>query len=271
MSGTATMDAGAAAEAAELLWRLWDSGRTVDSLPERVRPITVDDGWAIQRALDAHAGAAAGWKIAATSAAGQAHIGADGPLAGRLYRRSIRTSGCGVDADSLTMRVAEAEFAFRIARDVPVGARPPARGEVLDAVGALVPAIEVPDSRFDDLLAAGLPSMMADGLCCGFLVLGDEVTGWDPGRLASHPVHMRRNGVVVARGVGRDVLGDPLDALTWLARHLHARVFAMGAGDIVTTVACTPANAVGNGDDLTAEFADLVEVRVQFVTTGAAA
>src|SRR5439155_10854397 len=110
MSGTATMDAGAAAEAAELLWRLWDGGRTVDSLPERVRPITVDDGWAIQRALDAHAGAAAGWKIAATSAAGQAHIGADGPLAGRLYRRSIRTSGCGVDADSLTMRVAEAEF-----------------------------------------------------------------------------------------------------------------------------------------------------------------
>jgi 2-keto-4-pentenoate hydratase len=263
----ALIDAGTAAEAAELLWRLWDSGQTVGALPERVRPRTVSDGWVIQRELDAHAGAAAGWKIAATSAAGQAHIGADGPLAGRLYRRCIRASGCELDAASLTMRVAEAEFAFRIAHDLPVGTHPPSRGEILDAVGALVPAIEVPDSRFDDLLAAGLPSMLADGLCCGFLVLGEDVADWVPERLAQHQVHMWRNGAVVARGRGRDVLGDPIDALIWLADHLHGRGHGLRAGDIVTTGACTPANPVANGDDLIADFGAFGEVRVRFVGT----
>jgi 2-keto-4-pentenoate hydratase len=264
VSGVAVIDTAAAGEAAALLWRLWDSGQTVALLPEHVRPRTVTEGWLIQRELDVYAGAAAGWKIAATSAAGQAHIGADGPLAGRLYRRCIRTSGCTLDAESLTMRVAEAEFAFRIAGDLPVSTQPPSRGDVVDAVGALVPAIEVPDSRFDDLLAAGLPSMMADALCCGLLVLGEDVRGWDPERLRSHPVHMWRNGVVVARGLGRDVLGGPVDALTWLARHLHERGLALRAGDIVTTGACTPANPVANGDDLIADFGDLGEVRIRF-------
>jgi 2-keto-4-pentenoate hydratase len=269
VSGTALIDVGTAAQAAELLWRLWAGGQTVEALPERMRPRTVSDGWVIQRELDALAGAAAGWKIAATSAAGQAHIGADGPLAGRLYRRCIRVSGCELNAASLTMRVAEAEFAFRIAHDLPAGRQPPSRSEVLDAVGALAPAIEVPDSRFDDLLAAGLPSMMADGLCCGFLVLGEDVAGWVPERLAQHQVRMWRNGLVVARGRGRDVLGDPIDALTWLARHLHEQGHSLRAGDIVTTGACTPANPVANGDDLVADFGALGEVRVRFVAPDA--
>jgi 2-keto-4-pentenoate hydratase len=252
------------ARSAELLWELWASGRTTGSLPEALRPATLDDGWAIQRALDAHAGPAAGWKIAATSPAGQAHIGADGPLAGRLYRRCLVPSGAELDARALTMRVAEAEFAFRMADDLPPAGAPPTRAAVLRAVGALVPAIEVPDSRFDDLLAVGLPSMLADGLCCGFLVLGRDVPAWDPGALPPCAVAMRRNGVVVARGHGGDVLGDPVDALVWLARHLHERGQALRAGDVVTTGACTPAHPIDAGDALVADFGPFGAAAVRF-------
>ncbi|OYX65958.1 MAG: hypothetical protein B7Y95_23925, partial [Rhizobiales bacterium 32-66-11] len=44
----------------------------------------------IQARLAAHSAAPPfGWKIAATSREGQAHIGVDGPLAGRLLVREI--------------------------------------------------------------------------------------------------------------------------------------------------------------------------------------
>jgi 2-keto-4-pentenoate hydratase len=264
MTDATLMDRAIAADAAWMLWRLWSSQTTIAALPEPLRPVTLADGWRIQRALDGHAGPGAGWKIAATSAAGQAHIGADGPLAGRLYERCLIPSGGELDAEALTMRVAEAEFAFRMAADLPLGDAPPDRAQVLAAVGALVPAIEVPDSRFDDLLAAGLPSMLADALCCGFLVVGDDLTTWDPGALADHAVDMRRNGIVVARGRGRDVLGDPLDALVWLAGHLHERGLGLRAGDLVTTGACTPANPIVSGDVLGADFGALGEVTVRF-------
>ena len=253
-----------ASNAAALLWRLWSEGRSVPALPAALRPVTCDDGWAIQRALDDHAGPPAGWKLAATSAAGQALVGADGPLAGRIYRRCVAASGAQLDAAALTMRVAEPEFAFRIVRDIAAIGSPVTREGVLAAVGALMPAVEVPDSRFDDYLAVGLPSMLADGLCCGFLVLGDDVEDWDPDDLPARPVALRRNGEVVAEGTGANVLGDPVAALVWLARHLHDRGAALRAGDVVTTGACTIPHVVRSGDEIVADFGDLGQVQVAF-------
>jgi 2-keto-4-pentenoate hydratase len=254
----------APAEAAELLWALWRTGAAIAELPPRVRPRTVEEGWRIQRRLDTHAAPAAGWKLAATSAAGQAHIGADGPLAGRLYERCLVQSGSVLGVTRMRMRAAEAEFAFRLARDVNATGAAPTRAEVLDAIGQLIPAIELPDSRFVDFLAAGLPSMVADGLCCGFLVLGRPVRAWDEDELARQVVVMRRNGEVVARGSGADVLGDPVEALVWLARRLHTAGTPLRRGEVVTTGACTPAYPVAAGDELVAAFGALGEVRVRF-------
>jgi 2-keto-4-pentenoate hydratase len=251
----------ATCEAAELLWALWRTGAAIDELPPRMRPRTVEEGWRIQRGLDAHAAPTAGWKLAATSAAGQAHIGADGPLAGCLYERCLVRSGSVLDVTAMRMRAAEAEFAFRLAGDVSAT---PTRAKVLDAIGELIPAIEVPDSRFVDFLAAGVPSMVADALCCGFLVLGRPVHAWREAELARQTVVMRRNGDVVARGSGAEVLGDPVDALIWLAGRLHTAGTPLRRGDIVTTGACTPARPVAAGDELVAAFGALGEVRVRF-------
>ena len=61
----------------------------------------------------------AGWKIAATSEAGQRHIGVSEPLAGRLFADFILPDGARRDAGPMHMRVVEAEFAFRFGRDLP--------------------------------------------------------------------------------------------------------------------------------------------------------
>jgi 2-keto-4-pentenoate hydratase len=255
------------AAAAVLLSAAWAEGRTLPRLPDGCVPADLADGWAIQRELDAHVGPVVGWKIAATSSAGQASIGADGPHVGRLYDRCLAESPARVDATTMTMRVAEAEFAFRFGADLRANGPAVDRTAVLGAVAALVPAIEVPDSRFDDFLVAGLPCMVADALCAGVLVLGDEQTTWSPTTLRDHAVTMRSDGAVIAQGRGADVLGDPVDALTWAVRWLHNQGEDVRDGEIVTTGACTPPRPIVDGAIFVADFGTLGEVAVAFAPT----
>ena len=79
------------------------------------------------------------------------------------------------------MRVAEAEFAFRMGVDLPPRPQPYSVDEVLAAVATLHPAIEVPDSRFDDFTIVGAPQLIADNACAHLFVLGPAATD----RLAS--------------------------------------------------------------------------------------
>src|SRR6202042_3661328 len=76
------------------------------------------------------------------------------------------------------MRVGEAEFAFRFARDLPPRTNPYSVLEVLEAVGTLHPAIEIPDSRFADFVSAGEAQLIADNACAHLFVLG-AATGAD--------------------------------------------------------------------------------------------
>ena len=43
------------------------------------------------------------------------------------------------------------------------------------------------------------------------------------------------NGAPVGEGFGRDVLGHPLDAMVWIANHLHARGETLRRGEFVIT------------------------------------
>ena len=105
--------------ASNLLRKTWDAGAVVDDLPADLRPATRAEGYAIQAVLDESMGPLYGWKIAATSVAGQKHINVDGPLAGRIFRSRIVADGGTVPLGANRMAVAEAEFAFRMGRDLP--------------------------------------------------------------------------------------------------------------------------------------------------------
>src|SRR5688572_1404743 len=163
------MKGDAAQQAADLLWGHWTGGTRLDHIPAEVRPTTRAEGYAIQARLGARSAAPLyGWKIAATSKAGQAHIAVDGPLAGRLLRERVFEDGATLPFGANHMRVAEAEFAFRMERDLPPRDAAYAVAEVLGAVGSLHPAIEVPDSRFNDYTAVGAPQLIADNACAHY-------------------------------------------------------------------------------------------------------
>jgi 2-keto-4-pentenoate hydratase len=252
------------AEAAAAIWSAWTAGRRIERLPDACRPRSLAEGHAAQAALGALAGEAIGWKIAATSASGQRHIGVAHPLAGRLFARFAEADGARLDAGPMHMRVAEPELAFRFARDLPARERAYARAEVLEAVGALHLAIEVPDSRFQDFAAAGAPQLLADDACAGFFVAGPSVPGWRDLDLPALACAIARDDGERHEGAGANVLGDPVAALGWLVEDCRARGVGLRAGEIVTTGTCARPMPIAPGRSVTATFGAQGSVRVRF-------
>ena len=127
--------------ACELLYRHWSAGTRLEELPPALRPRDRAEAYRVQACIESFSQAPLyGWKIAATSLAGQRHIGVDGPLAGRLLaERVIEDGGVCVLGNNL-MRVAELEFAFRMADNLVPRDAPFSQDEVLASVAHLHPA-----------------------------------------------------------------------------------------------------------------------------------
>jgi 2-keto-4-pentenoate hydratase len=247
--------------AAKTLHEHWQAGTKIGDLASPQRPRDRADGYAIQAAMQAY-GRLFGWKIAATSEAGQKHINVGGPLAGRIFAERVIPDGGTACMAGNDMRVGEPEFAFRMGRDLPPRSRPYAVEEVLSAVDSLHPAIELPDSRFADFVGAGEAQLIADNACAHLFVLGAAAAAdWRPVDLVEHrPVVTLRGQRFV--GYGGNVLGDPRVALTWLANELRQLGVTLQAGEVVTTGTCHAPLAIQAGDLFEADFGIFGKVSV---------
>jgi 2-keto-4-pentenoate hydratase len=254
--------------AAARLWRHFQEATKLDELPAAHRPDSRAEGYQVQAEVARMSGQpVAGWKIAATSVAGQKHIGVDGPLAapllaGRVVQHTSSTPSFPMNGN--IMKVAEAEFAFRFAKPLPPRPLPYSVEEVLAAVGSLHPGIEIPDSRYNNFISVGAPQLIADMACACWYALGPAAPAdWAARDLTTHVGTALVNGKAVATGTGANVLGDPRLALTWLANELSTYGDGIAAGQFVTTGTCVVPPAVTSGDVFMADFGDLGSLQVK--------
>lgn len=249
--------------AAKTLYDHWRAGTKLGHLDPSQRPRDRAEGYAIAAAMSRHfAGTPLGWKIAATSEAGQKHINVSGPLAGRIFAEQAIADGGTAPMAGNEMRVGEPEFAFRMGRDLPPRPAPYSVAEVLAAVDTLHPAIELPDSRFSDFVQAGEAQLIADQACAHLFVLGAATrVDWRAVDLVEHrPVVTLRGQRYV--GHGKNVLRDPRVALTWLANELRGLGMPLQAGEVVTTGTCHPPLPIAAGDRFEADFGSFGKVSV---------
>jgi 2-keto-4-pentenoate hydratase len=253
--------------ACDLLYRHWRDGTQLDSLPEDLRPTDRAQAYAVQGCIEAYSDQPLyGWKIAATSIAGQKHIGVDGPLAGRILAERVIADGGGCVLGNNLMKVAELEFAFRMGRDLPPRAEPYVQDEVMAAVATLHPAIEIPDSRYRHFETVGLAQLVADNACAHRFLLGPAAPdSWRDLDLAAHPGRATRNGTPAGEGIGSNVLGGPAIALTWLANELSRHGMTLAAGQVVTTGTCLVPLPIAAGDHIEGDLGVLGRVSVTII------
>jgi 2-keto-4-pentenoate hydratase len=253
------------AAASQTLHGHWRAGTKLRGLDEALRPRDRTEGYAIQERIENYSGGKLfGWKIAATSVAGQRHINVDGPMAGRILPETVIPDGGTALMAGNEMRVAEPEFAFRMASDLPARSAPYKVREILDAVDTLHPAIEIPDSRFADFVNAGAAQIIADNACAHLFVLGASTkSDWRAIDLVEQRPVIRLRGKQFI-GHGNNVLGDPRIALTWLANELRQLGIPLRAGQVVTTGTCHPPLPIHSGDVFEADFGSIGRVSVAF-------
>jgi 2-keto-4-pentenoate hydratase len=242
-------------------------GTQLEALPPGLIPADRAEAYRVQALLEGYSRAPLyGWKIAATSVAGQRHIGVDGPLAGRVLAERVIADGGACPLENNLMKVAELEFAFRMASDLPPRDKPYMQEEVLAAVGSLHPAIELPDSRFRHFERAGLAQLVADNACAHRFVLGPAtIEDWRVLDLAGHKGRMFRNGAVAEDGIGSNVLGDPRIALTWLVNELSRHGETLKAREVITTGTCVKPVPIAQGDRFDGDLGVLGRVSVSIV------
>ena len=91
--------------------------------------------------------------------------------------------------------------------------------DALTAVGGVLPAIEIVDSRIADWRVQ-LADTVADNASAGRVVLGSRITPATAVDLRLAGMLLYRNGSPVESGAGAAALGNPVRCLSWLANRL---------------------------------------------------
>jgi len=268
--------------AAEILRAVRMGGRRFEGFPPACAPASEDDAYRVQDALHADLtgsdwGDLAGYKIGCTTPVMQAYLRIENPCAGGVFLPTVHHGRGELPHEQFVRVGVECEIAVRLARDLtlaeatgtigaigpPSSAGPsgPAamairggglfmREDVAGAVDACFAAIEVVEDRYVDYAALGAPSLIADDFFGAGCVLGEPHEDFDPRRLRDVSARMLINGKEVGAGVGTDVMGEPLDALAWLANTLARRGRHLRAGEVVLLGSLVQTHWIETGDEV---------------------
>ena len=234
-------------------------------LPDAHRPTSLDDAYRMQGlATERWGDDVAGWKVGATSVEIQKLFGMTEPAYGPVFKQTLYASPARLQAGAFQHLTLEAEFAFTFRESLPARSRPYGREEVLAAIDALVPAIEIISPRFKRLTADEAPQMVADFFGNGGAVLGTPCKHWRDLDLAAHAASISIDGVKRQDGTGALVLGNPLNVVEWFVNTFGAHGRTIERGQFVLTGTMTGLHAPKPGEAAVADFGDLGRVEVVF-------
>jgi 2-keto-4-pentenoate hydratase len=239
-------------------------------LPRELAPRTIAQAHEIQDAFVAlraqKLGGIAGYKLALTSPQMREFVGVAEPQAGVMLESTLLRSPARVRAADYVRLIVEFEIAVQVADDLPAADKPFTRERVAEAVGAVMPALELADDRDADYKT--LPQypleLIADNCWNEGAVLGSPVSDWQRIDLGTVRGVATINGKSVGEGRGGDAMGHPFDAVAWLADHLASIGRGLLRGDVVITGSIVTTKTVKPGDVVrfAVEHLGVVELRV---------
>jgi len=186
------------------------------------------------------------------------------PTAAPIAPTRLFLSPASMDGASMTMIGVEAEIAFRFAKDLPLRTRPYSERSVAAAVGEVLVAIELCDTRLADWKKTSGLWKLADMQNNSGLVVGGGTKAWQKIDFLQQECEFRI-GARVVKVKGAHSYGNPIRLLPWLVKHCAKRGYGLHAGDIVTTGAWTGLEIAKAGDAVTARFPGIGEASVQIL------
>lgn len=246
-------------QASELLLQARRETQPIESLPEALRPHTLDEAYAIQDIMARALGTVGGWKV-----------GAPSPDATPAYAPMPLLGGFAVSGQTLNevfrrFRGVEAEIAFRLGKDLPVREQAYSREEVVNAIASAHPAIELLETAFIDPDKVDRLSMVGDLQMNGGFAYGPSFSAWQNADLTKESVVVTIDGVLRFEGTASNTAGtDMVKLVTWLANEGQHRTDGLKAGDWITTGSWCGKFLAGAGSEVQVRFSTFGTVQIYF-------
>ena len=242
----------------------------IPPLSETYPQITIDSAYAIQKINIeqrlAQGRRLVGRKIGLTALAVQKQLRVDQPDYGALLDDMGFFDAEPIPAALLTQPRIEAEVAFVIGRDLASASCGPV--EVLNAIEYALPALEIVGSRISNW-DIRITDTIADNASASAFVLGTRPCKLEGLDLRLCGMVLERQGEPVSVGAGAACLGQPLNAVLWLARTMAALQTPLRPGDVVLSGALGPMVPVQPGNVFEARINGLGSVKAIFDGSGA--
>jgi 2-oxo-hept-3-ene-1,7-dioate hydratase len=252
-------------KAAESLWRAEQTRDWTDPISNRFPNADVADAYRIGlavRDLKLAAGRKVkGHKIGLTSKAMRSMTGATEPDYGFIYDNWFALEGSAVSRKAMNRPLVEVELVF-VMRDRLEGPSVNV-ADVIRAIDFVLPALEIVDSRYNGRGKNTLVDSIADAAMCGFVVLGGRPMDLRDVDLRRLSAALSINGDIMETGSASAVMGNPLNAVVWLANKLNEFNVSMQPGDVILSGSFVKAIPFDKGDSIGALFDQLGEVTLR--------
>jgi 2-keto-4-pentenoate hydratase len=244
---------------AERIVELFCSRRPTEILPAELYPANLEEAYAIRRAFEEieeakGRGAIAGYKIGLTTPVMQKLCGVNEPCYGAIFASEVHNRRALLSARDYCRLGVETEIALRLGADLPETGN---SQQVATAVESCMAAIELIEDLRYDYKRLDAAAMVAGNLWNAGVVLGVPVRDWAALHLSETTARLSINGREIGSGKGGDVMGDPLNALAWLAGKLAAAGTPLRRGMIIMTGSMVPIQYPIAGDKVLVEISGL--------------
>lgn len=240
-------------------------GEPISPVRTRFADLDVDVAYAVQQAntmfWQSTGRRIVGCKIGLTSPAVQKQLGVDRPDFGVLFADMLVAEDEQISHARVLQPRIEAEVAFVLDKDITTES--PTVIDIIRAAAYAVPALEIVGSRIKNW-DIGIVDTVADNASSGLFVLGGPFRRLEGLDFRAIKMTMHRGDAVVSQGSGAACLGNPLNAMSWLAGELARRGRPLRAGEVILSGALGPMVPVDAGDELRATISELGSVSARF-------
>ncbi len=257
-------------KAAEILYNSRINLKKIKLLPEDCIPKSAKEAYAIQNELTKKyitknkETLIVGKKIGCTNKAAQIQLNVNESFFGNIFSDNISKSNCIINSEKYFSPYIEPEFSFIIKNELDASKAPYNVDKVYESISAVLPSIELVDSRYEDWTKVGVNNLIADNAVHAHWVYGKEVKDLNNFNFNNHSVDLYINQKLIEKGNSNNVMGNPINSLTWLINNLALMDIVLPKNHYISTGTCTKAIPISKGDQIIADFGKLGKVSFDY-------
>jgi len=239
-----------------------------DAFPACLTPVSIAEGYLVQDELiKTYVGEGyevGGWKVGLTSTTMQELVGISHPIEGPILKSLIGENEVNISANDYLTLCVEAEIGFVVGREIEPRREPWNTKTIASRIESAMVAIEIADDRDSgNAVYKGGGLNVANFVHNVGCVIGSPIQDWSRIDLRKEVLRVFLNGTNIGCGVGKQVMGNPINAAVWLINNLSKRGYNLLAGTLILTGCVTESIWLKKLDTFSVETESLGKVSLQ--------